>query len=94
MTGRVERVSDELARALLPCPLCHVGPEIYRRATLRGAQSAVSCPCDQHEWKRGKDCLYPTNLVWCDSLYEAVARWQSIAALSGSHEIDCEDVPF
>lgn len=88
MTVRVERVSDELAGELLPCPICHVGPEIYRRATLRGAQSAVSCPCDQTEWRTEKNCRYYTNLVWCDSLYEAVASWQSIAALSGSRAVD------
>ena len=93
MTSPVERVSGELARNLLPCPNCTCAPEICRRATLRGAQVSIFCPCRETEWYGGKDRPYPASLIWHPSLYQAVCYWQSIAALSGSRE-KVDDLPF
>lgn len=93
MTSRVERVSDELARELLNCPLCHVAPEIYRRSGPDGTFCAVACPCQEKEWFSGNNCCYPHNPKWHPSLYEAVMLWQVTAKLSGVRE-RVKDVPF
>ncbi len=86
MRFKVEQLVSDLPASLLPCPQCFEVPQIVRKEQDWKITVGIFCPRCPHYYAGGNKLLYPTDMEWCDSLYEAVSVWQTTAKILGSRE--------